>query len=240
MAKKDTFLVVSEAYHPSKTSELADLVLPAALWAEKEGVYGQSERRYQLLEKSVEPAGEARPDLDVMMEFANKLFSNLGRREEARMLFAHKSPEDVWNEIRQCSKGTAYDFMGMTRARMRAAHGILWPCPTEDHPGTLRRYTAKYGDPLIKKFVPNVVDVSFYGAKADGNRATVWLRPYKGPAEPIDAEYPFYLTTGNFRIDSIRICAGDNAGPLSTTLGGSIQDSVPLTPPDTVLLQAGR
>ncbi len=196
MAKKDTFLVVSEAYHPSKTSELADLVLPAALWAEKEGVYGQSERRYQLLEKSVEPAGEARPDLDVMMEFANKLFTKLGRREEAQKLFAFKTPEDVWNEIRQCSKGTAYDFMGMTRARMRSAHGILWPCPTEDHPGTLRRYTAKYGDPLIKKFVPDVVDVSFYGAKADGNRATVWLRPYKGPAEPVDAEYPFYLTTG--------------------------------------------
>jgi nitrate reductase NapA len=196
MAGKDTFLVVSEAYHPSKTSELADLVLPAALWAEKEGVYGQSERRYQLLEKSVEPAAEARPDLDVMMEFAKKLFAKLGRQEEAKKIFSYKTPEDVWNEIRQCSKGTAYDFMGMTRARMRAAHGILWPCPTEDHPGTLRRYTAKYGDPLIKKFVPDVADVAFYGAKADGNRATVWLRPYKGPAEPVDAEYPFYLTTG--------------------------------------------
>ncbi|MEW6116073.1 MAG: nitrate reductase [Nitrospirota bacterium] len=196
MESKDTFLVVSEAYHPTRTSELADLVLPAALWVEKDGTYGQSERRYQYLEKAVEPQGEARPDLMVMVEFANKLFKALGREAEAKRLFNYKNTEDVWNEIRQCSKGTAYDFMGMTRARMKKAHGILWPCPTEDHPGTLRRYTAKYGDPLLKKFDPNAKDVSFYGAKADGNKATVWLRPYKGPAEPPDAEYPFVLTTG--------------------------------------------
>lgn len=196
MESKDTFLVVSEAYHPTKTSELADLVLPAALWVEKDGTYGQSERRYQYLEKAIEPAAEARPDLMVMIEFANRLFKKLGREGEAAKLFNYKNSEDVWNEIRQCSKGTAYDFMGMTRARMKKAHGIQWPCPTEDHPGTLRRYTAKYGDVLVKKFDPQAADVSFYGAKADGNRAAVWLRPYKGPAEPPDAEYPYVLTTG--------------------------------------------
>jgi nitrate reductase NapA len=196
MEGKDTFLVVSEAYHPTKTSELADLVLPAALWVEKDGTYGQSERRYQYLEKAVEPPGEARPDLMVMIDFANRLFKALGREDEARKLFAFKGSEDVWNEIRQCSKGTAYDFMGMTRSRLKKAHGMQWPCPTEDHPGTVRRYTAKHGDPILKKFDPQAIDVSFYGAKADGNKATVWLRPYKGPAEPADADYPFVLSTG--------------------------------------------
>ena len=196
MESKDTFLVVSEAYHPTRTSELADLVLPAALWVEKEGTYGQSERRYQFIEKAVEPVAEARPDLMVMMEFGRRLFKALGREAEAKRLFNFRNSEDVWNEIRLCSKGTAYDFMGMTRPRMKKAHGILWPCPAEDHPGTMRRYTAKYGDPQVKKFDPQATDVSFYGAKADGNRATVWLRPYKGPAEPADAEYPFVLTTG--------------------------------------------
>jgi nitrate reductase NapA len=196
MEGKDTFLVVSEAYHPTKTSELADLVLPAALWVEKDGTYGQSERRYQYLEKAINPPAEARPDLDVMIEFSNKLFKALGRELEGKKLFAFKNSEDVWNEIRQCSKGTAYDFMGMTRARMKKAHGMQWPCPTEDHPGTLRRYTAKHGDVLVKKFDPEAADVSFYGAKADGNKATVWLRPHKGAAEPPDAEYPYALTTG--------------------------------------------
>jgi nitrate reductase NapA len=196
MEGKNTFLVVSEAYHPTKTSELADLVLPAALWVEKDGTYGQSERRYQYVEKAIAPPAEARADLDVMIEFANRLFKALDKEQEAKKLFAFKSSEDVWNEIRQCSKGTAYDFMGMTRARMKKAHGIQWPCPTEDHPGTVRRYTAKHGDILVKKFDPRAADVSFYGAKADGNRATVWLRPHKGAAEPPDAEYPYALTTG--------------------------------------------
>jgi len=195
MGSDDTFLVVSEAYHPTRTSELADLVLPAALWVEKDGTYGQSERRYQYLEKAVEPQGEARPDLQVMIEFANRLFKKMGREEEAKKLFHHKNSEDVWNEIRQCSKGTAYDFMGMTRPRMKKAHGIQWPCPTEDHPGTVRRYTAKY-DTLVKHYDPNATDVLFYSGKADGNRVTVWLRPFKGPAEPPDAEYPYALTTG--------------------------------------------
>ncbi len=115
MEGKDTFLVVSEAYHPTKTSELADLVLPAAFWVEKDGTYGQSERRYQYLEKAINPPAEARPDLDVMIEFSNKLFKALDLEHEGKKLFAFKNSEDVWNEIRQCSKGTAYDFMGMTR-----------------------------------------------------------------------------------------------------------------------------
>ncbi|HEX9714967.1 MAG TPA: molybdopterin oxidoreductase family protein, partial [Desulfurivibrionaceae bacterium] len=110
-------------------------------------------------------------------------------------LFAYKNSEEVWNEIRLCSKGTAYDFMGMTRARMKKAHGLQWPCPTESHPGTVRRYTSEY-DVLVKQQDPKAEGVSFYSAKADNNRVTIWLRPHKGPAEPPDAEYPFVLTTG--------------------------------------------
>jgi nitrate reductase NapA len=196
MAGKDTFLVVSEAYHPSKTSELADLVLPAALWVEKEGVYGQSERRYQLLEKCVEPVGEARPDFDVMAEFGRKMMAAVGRAEEAKRLIPYKKTADIWDEIRQASAGTAYDFMGMTRDRMKKAHGLQWPIPAVSHPGTLRRYTAKYGDPLVKKFDPAASDISFYGNKPDGNKAVIWLRPAAGPAEPADKDYPFVLTTG--------------------------------------------
>lgn len=196
MEANDTFLVVSEAYHPTRTSELADLVLPAAMWVEKDGTFGQSERRYQYVEKAVNPPGEARHDLDTMLEFARKLYARLGRTDEAKKLFPYRNSEDVWNEIRRCSKGTAYDFMGMTRARMKKAHGIQWPCPTEAHPGTLRRFTKKHGDVMVAKFDPAAEDVSFYGAKADGNKAAVWLRPHVGPAEPPDAEYPYALTTG--------------------------------------------
>jgi nitrate reductase NapA len=190
--------VVSEAYHPSRTSELADLVLPAALWCEKDGTYGQSERRYQYLPQVIKPLGEAKADLEVILTFARKLLTALGKGDYAKRLFPHKNSEDVWNEIRACAKNTVYDFWGMTRARLIKEHGMLWPVPTEDYPapGTLRRYTAKYGDPLVKKFDPKAEDVSFYGNPADGNRAVIWLRPAVGPAEPADKEYPFILTTG--------------------------------------------
>ncbi|MBI3399320.1 MAG: molybdopterin-dependent oxidoreductase [Deltaproteobacteria bacterium] len=196
MGSKPGFLVVSDAYHPTRTTELADLVLPAALWIEKDGTYGQSERRYQYSEKVVEPPGEARSDLKIMMEFAGQLFHALGRDDEAKMLFPFKNSEDVWDEIRQASQGTTYDLMGMTRARLKKSHGLQWPCPEEGHPGTMRRYTAQYGDSLVRRLDTTASDISFYGAKEDGNRAAIWLRPYKAPAESPDSEYPFILTTG--------------------------------------------
>lgn len=183
MQSEGSFLVVSEAYHPTRTSELADVVLPAALWAEKEGVYGCSERRYQLLERAVEPIGQARPDFEILCD--------LGRRLGHGALLPYKSTEDVWNEILTVCKGTVYDFSGMTRERLRQAHGLLWPLPASNHPGTNRRYV-KGEDPFVPADHP--ARIKFYGRP--DNRAVVWLRPQKPPEEVIDAEYPFYFTTG--------------------------------------------
>jgi nitrate reductase NapA len=182
MQNPEAFVVVTEAFHPTRTSELASVVLPAALWAEKEGVYGCTERRYQLLEKSVEPQGEARPDLEILCEF--------GRRLGHGKLVDFKSPADVWTEILACCKGTAYDFSGMTRDRLRKSHGLLWPMPSADHPGTKRRYI-KGEDPLVPADHPT--RMKFYG-RPDG-KAVVWARPQTGPEETTNAEYPCYYTT---------------------------------------------
>lgn len=183
MQSEGGFLVVSEAFHPTRTSELADVVLPAALWAEKEGVYGCSERRYQLLAKAVEPIGQARPDFEILCD--------LGRRLGHGALVPYKSTEEVWNEILTVCKGTVYDFSGMTRERLRQAHGLLWPLPASNHPGTNRRYV-KGEDPFVPADHP--ARIKFYGRP--DNRAVVWLRPQKPPEEVIDAAYPFYFTTG--------------------------------------------
>ena len=183
MARDDLFMVVTEAFHPTRTSELADVVLPAALWAEKEGVYGCAERRYQLLPKSVEPAGEARPDFDILCDLARRL----GHEK----LVPFRTPAEAWEEIVGCAKGTAYDFSGITRARLQKEHGVLWPCPTPDHPGTKRRYV-RGEDPLVKGDHPK--RIHFYG-RPDG-KAVVWLRPYRPAEEVIDAEYPYWYTTG--------------------------------------------
>jgi nitrate reductase (cytochrome) len=183
MEKGTTFLVVADAYHPTRTTEFADVVLPAALWAEKEGVYGCAERRYQLLEKSVEPIGQARPDFQILVD--------LGRRLGHGNLVNFNSPTDIWNEILPLTKGTVYDFTGMTRERLKASHGLLWPMPNENHPGTRRRYV-RGDDPLVPMDHPT--RMKFYG-RPDG-KAVVWLRPYHPAEEVVSAEYPYWLTTG--------------------------------------------
>lgn len=184
MAKEDVFLVVADTYHPTRTTELADVVLPAALWAEKEGVYGCAERRYQLMEQAVKPMGEAKPDFAILVDLAKRL----GHGDLVKGL---NSPTDIWNEILPLTKGTAYDFTGMTRERLRASHGMLWPVPNEKHPGTKRRYV-RGEDPFVPADHPT--RMKFYG-RPDG-KAVVWLRPYKPAEEITDAEYPYWLTTG--------------------------------------------
>ena len=67
------FLVVQDCYHPTPTTELADLILPAAVWGEKEGVYTNSERRVSKVNKAVEPPGEARSDFEIFLSLAEKL-----------------------------------------------------------------------------------------------------------------------------------------------------------------------
>lgn len=183
MQKEDAFVVVAEAYHPSRTSELADVVLPAALWVEKEGVYGCAERRYQLMEQATNPPGEARPDFAILCDLANRLGHG--------KLLPFKNTAEIWDEVRGLAKGTAYDFTGMTRERLRKEHGLLWPLPSEGHPGTKLRYV-KGADPLVKADWPH--RIQFYGRP--DNKAVVWLRPQKPPEEVPDAEYPFFFTTG--------------------------------------------
>ncbi len=184
MKRDDNFMVLSEPFMDALTVKYADVLLPAAFWCEKRGTYGCSERRYSLLMKSVEPMGECKSDFDILMDFARRM-------DVDPKVIPFKTVDDVWNEWREVSSITPYNFMGITRARMEKESGILWPCPTEDHPGTKIRYV-RGEDPNIPKDYKN--KYHFYGKK-DG-RAVIWLRPYKGAAEEPDAEYPMVLTTG--------------------------------------------
>jgi nitrate reductase NapA len=190
------FVAVLDSY-PTRTTELADLVLPAAMWSEKSGVFGMSERRYQYQPAVKKAPGQARPDLDILLDFAKRL-EDRGVVPAGYISSKLHNVDDVWNEMREASKDTAYDFMGMTRERLKKERGIRWPAPTEDHPGTARRFV-KGEDPLLDRgpYADNTLapgDTKFYAAP--DFRATVWLRPPLGPAEPTDAEYPYVLSTG--------------------------------------------
>jgi nitrate reductase NapA len=180
-AMEKCFLVVSEAFEDSETARLADVLLPAALWVEKEGVYGQTERRYQLIQKLLTPPGEARSDLQILVDLAGRL----GHGD----LIKARTPEAVWDEWRLVSAHSKYNFAGITYERLRRLPGLQWPCPTEDSPGTVRRYVGG-DDPLVtpgKK-------IDFYGHP--DHQAVVFLRPYIRPPEYPTEEFPYVLTTG--------------------------------------------
>ncbi len=190
------FVCVIDAY-PTRTTELADVVLPAAMWSEKSGVFGMSERRYQYHPQVCDAPGEARSDFDVLLDFAKRL-EDAGVVPKGYVSSKFKTTDDVWDEMREASKNTAYDFYGMTRARLKKERGVRWPAPTTDHPGTARRFV-KGDDPCLDAgpYADRSLaegDVKFYAAP--DHRAIVWLRPLEGPAEPADEEYPFSLSTG--------------------------------------------
>jgi nitrate reductase NapA len=180
-AMEKVFLVVADAFHPTETTQFADVVLPAALWTEKEGVFSQSERRYHLVPKLVDPPGEARSDLEILVDLADRL----GYGD----LITARTPREVWEEWRKLSRHSKYDFSGMTYERLEKERGLLWPCPTEDHPGTLRRYVPGE-DPLARgngRF-------HFYG-QPDG-KAVIFFHHQERSKEPPTDEFPLILTTG--------------------------------------------
>ncbi len=105
------------------TAEMADVVLPAAAaWCESEGTVTSSERRVQRVRKALEPPGEARQDIDIIVDLARRLGRDWGS----------VTAESAWNELRSLSPMHA----GMSYARLSALGGIQWPCPDEDHPGS--------------------------------------------------------------------------------------------------------
>ncbi|MDD6120351.1 MAG: molybdopterin-dependent oxidoreductase [Selenomonadaceae bacterium] len=175
-----TFMVVSEAYHPTRTSELADIVLPSAMWMEKTGIFGNGERRTQYLDGQAKAPGEAKPDFWQICEFAKRMgYEDL----------VFKTPEDAWKEYQKCQEGTAMTLASYDH--LKKAHGVLWPVSGPEEKETRIRYAREW-DPNVSEDAPDGIE--FYG-KPDG-RAVIWARPQVFQKERPDAEYPFCITTG--------------------------------------------
>jgi nitrate reductase NapA len=109
--------------------------------------------------------------------------------------------ETAWIDYITCTKGTEKTLFGATYKRLRESkEGLQWPCPSEDHPGTYKRYVRKY-DPIFntpanKENIPSDAEIYFYmDAKGEG-RANIFMRGYAAAAEMPDNEYPYFLTTG--------------------------------------------
>jgi len=120
---------------------LADVVFPAACFAEKDGTFTNSERRVQRVRKAIEPAGEAKPDWRIISEIARRM---------GAMGFDFEGPEQVFGEIASVTPS----YAGISYQRIEKK-GLQWPCPAPDHPGTQYLHREKFVLPNGKgKFMP--------------------------------------------------------------------------------------
>lgn len=124
------FLVVSELFM-TETAQLADVVLPAASFAEKDGTFSNTERRIQRVRKAINPVGQSRVDWEIVCDVAKRLGAQTG--------FDFKSAEDIMNEIASLTP----QYAGVTYARIDAK-GLQWPIPSKEHPGTPILHTEKF------------------------------------------------------------------------------------------------
>jgi len=199
------FLVVQDIVM-TKTAELADVVLPSSAgWCESDGTVTNSERRVQRVRKALDPPGDARDDMWILCELARRLGHDWG----------HPTAEEAWDELRSLSPMHS----GMSYARLEEHGGLQWPCPDEEHPGSLYLHDRLWQEPVGGPPAPFSV---------------VESRP---PFEALDAEYPIRLTTGR-RLESYN--TGAQSGRYRSPLHRG--ESIDLSPEDAerLLLSDGE
>lgn len=177
--KEGRFIVVSDIY-PTPTTDIADVILPSAMWIEREGMYGNSERLTQHFEQMVDPPGEAMSDTWQLIEIAKRM----GYEKQ----FYYKKDthiEEIYNEYRKHHDNNKHNLAPL--AVLKENSGMHWPYV--DGKPTKWRFNSKY-DPACS----NGETFHFYG-KPDG-KAVIWQRPYEPAAEAPDEAYPFWLNTG--------------------------------------------
>jgi assimilatory nitrate reductase catalytic subunit len=166
-------LVVQDGFE-TPTTALADVVLPAAIWGEKDGTFTNSERRVSRVRAAVDPPGEARTDFDIVLALAE--------RWGCRDLFAGwTAPRDAFDEWRRVSAGRPCDYSGITWERIEATGGVQWPCPADD-PGV-----ALAGTPRL------YTDWTFHRPDGRAKVHPVDPQPIRDAPRP---EFPLLLNTG--------------------------------------------
>ncbi len=168
-------VITQDAFLETATNRYADIVLPAALWAEAEGVMVNSERNLTLMEQAVDPPGQALADWQLIARVA----CALGYKAE----FSYRDATEIFEEIRQTGNPlTGYDLRGASYDRLRQ-EPLQWPCPPQGLARNPIRYQGEEDAHLLR--FPTA-----------SGKARFFARPYLPPAELPDAEYPFLLNTG--------------------------------------------
>jgi ferredoxin-nitrate reductase len=195
------FLVVQDPFIDTETVELADIYFPAAMWGEKTGCVTNADRSVNLLLKAVEPPGQARSDLDIFVEAADRLGF---KDRDGKPLIPFKEPKDAFEEWRKVSKGRPCDYSGMTYDLILQMGAVRWPCNDQHPRGSERLYEDL-------RFWTGIDECESYGVDfLTGNKSTrsdyaridpkgkAFLRPvhWRRQPNPVTEEYPFLLITG--------------------------------------------
>ena len=141
--EKTDFLVVQDLFM-TETAEHADVVLPAAAFAEKSGTFTNTERRVQRVGKALEPPGKARQDWAILSSLANRI-------EHDGEPWEYGNPTEIFDELTDVMP----IYAGMSHDRIEREGGLQWPCPDAEHPGTKFLYEDGFNFPDGKaRFVP--------------------------------------------------------------------------------------
>jgi predicted molibdopterin-dependent oxidoreductase YjgC len=161
------FLVCQDIF-VNETGELADVILPATSFAEKDGTFTNTDRRVQRCRAAVPPVGNSRPDWEILCDLGRRVEQRLGKQLASGFDFSH--PGEIWEEMRRVTP----EFWGIDYARIEREGGVHWPCPSFDHPGT----------PFL------------FAEEFPRGRGKFWEVGFGTESEQPDAEYPFNLSTG--------------------------------------------
>jgi ferredoxin-nitrate reductase len=169
-----SLVVAQDAYHPTETSALAHVALPAAQWPEKDGVMTNSERGVSLVQRAIAPPGLALPDWEI--------FARLGRALGHPEAFAWSNASQVFDEFAGATAGRLCDMSGLSHERLKRDGALQWPCPrrtegSEAHPGTARLYASG-------------------GLPTPSGKARLAATPHAAPVDRPDPTFPLLLTTG--------------------------------------------
>ncbi len=173
--RKLDFLVVQDIFL-TETARLADVVLPSACFAEKDGTFSNTERRVQRVRKAVDPPGEARADWRTVCDIAARMGTPM----------VYVDSREIMEEIRRVTP--SYAGIGYERIEREGLH---WPCPNAEHPGTPILHREQF---TIGKGIFHAID-------------------HAPPAESVDDEYPYFLTTG-------RLLQQYHTGTMTMKTGG--------------------
>lgn len=186
LSKLEFFGVID--FFLSETAQFADVVLAGSLQEEEEGVTCSAEGRVIHIQKATDPPGNAKTDTWIICEIARRL----GKER----FFPYTSTREIFEELREASRGGHADYYGITYEKIDEQLGVFWPCPALDHPGTPHLMTD---------------GISYFPDGKCRFNVTDW----RESGDPVDADFPVYLTTG-------RVVSQYLSGTQTRRIGGLV------------------